>query len=96
MGEKMRKSVWLGKTDSTIVFTDTLGEGSTFVTDPASWQLQYWGQANGEFPDKGVTLADGNGVVDGSQGKFTVTPTIERWNAGYIPAVFWAYPFLFL
>lgn len=66
-----------GKTDSTIVFTDTLGEGSTFVTDPASWQLQYWGQANGEFPDKGVTLADGNGVVDGSQGKFTVTPTIE-------------------
>jgi len=66
-----------GQTNSTIVFTDTLGTGSTFVTDPASWQLQYWGQANGEFPDKGVTLADGNGVVDGSQGKFTVTPTIE-------------------
>ena len=66
-----------GQTNSTIVFTDTLGEGSTFVTDPASWQLQYWGQANEDFPDKGVTLADGNGVVDGSQGKFTVAPAIE-------------------
>ena len=66
-----------GQTNSTIVFTDTLGTGSTFVTDPASWQLQYWGQANGDFPDKGVTLADGNGVVDGSQGKFTVAPAIE-------------------
>ena len=66
-----------GQTNSTIVFTDTLGTGSTFVTDPASWQLQYWGQANGDFPDKGLTLADGNGVVDGSQGKFTVAPAIE-------------------
>ncbi len=64
-----------GQTNSTIVFTDTLGTGSTFVTDPASWQLQYWGQANGDFPDKGVTLADGNGGLNDS--KFTITPAID-------------------